>query len=106
MNSFAVNYSPFTKALRMLGMDSMTATRDEHEASRLGLLGYTDEARRGELRCRLVRGEAILTPDSPRRGAVAPDSSRLVSPRLGKTRPTDGYIRYVENDSACHQNAI
>ena len=26
MNSFAVNYSPFTKALRMLGMDSMTAT--------------------------------------------------------------------------------
>src|SRR5579859_7359230 len=42
------------------------------------------------------RGEAILTPDS----------SRLVSPRLGKTRRTDRYIRYVENDSACHQNAI
>src|SRR5579859_3312598 len=76
------------------------------ETRRVGLLGYTDEARRGELRCRLVRGEAILTTDSLRRGAVAPDSSRLVSPRLGKTRRTDGYIRYVENDSACHQNAI
>src|SRR5579859_5021519 len=42
---------------------------------RVGLLGYTDEARRGELRCRLVRGEARWPPT--RLALSRLDSARL-----------------------------
>src|SRR5579859_2720453 len=56
------------------------STRRVHESRRgetrrVGLLGYTDEARRGELRCRLVRGEARWPPT--RLALSRLDSARL-----------------------------